>query len=80
MTNANIMIDKAVAQSSPNYAAVGKILLAYNLNMATTAWEDIPYSQAFSIKNYSFAKPFAFKGFGKIHNVCKNVIAAFEVG
>lgn len=51
MTNAQLMIEKANTLSSPHYAALGKILLAYNLNMATTAWENIPYSQAFSIKN-----------------------------
>lgn len=51
MTNANILISKANTQTAPNYAAAGKILLAYNLNMATTAWEDIPFSQAFQVKN-----------------------------
>lgn len=51
MSNATLMIDKANAQNSPHYAGVGKILLAYNLNMATTAWESIPFSEAFSIKN-----------------------------
>ncbi len=51
MSNANLMIAKADAQSSPHYAAAGKILLAYNLDMGTTAWENIPFSQAFSVKN-----------------------------
>jgi Starch-binding associating with outer membrane len=51
MTNLNILIEKANAQSSPHYAGAAKILLAYNLNMATTTWENIPYSQAFSIQN-----------------------------
>ena len=50
MSNANLMIEKANTQNSPHYAAAGKILLAYNLNMTTTAWENIPFSQAFSIK------------------------------
>ncbi|MDZ7878979.1 MAG: SusD/RagB family nutrient-binding outer membrane lipoprotein [Saprospiraceae bacterium] len=50
MSNATLMIEKANAQNSPHYAAAGKILLAYNLNMATTAWESVPYSEAFSIK------------------------------
>lgn len=50
MSNANLMIDKANTLNSPHYAAAGKILLAYNLNMATTAWENIPFAQAFSIK------------------------------
>jgi hypothetical protein len=51
MTNLNILIEKANTQSSPHYAGVAKILLAYNLNMATTAWENIPFSQAFTIQN-----------------------------
>ncbi|MEO0043646.1 MAG: hypothetical protein RL329_3094 [Bacteroidota bacterium] len=51
MTNLTLLIEKANTQSSPHYAAAGKILLAYNLNMATTAWENVPYSQAFSIQN-----------------------------
>ncbi len=51
MSNINILIEKANAQSSPHYAGAAKILLAYNLNMATTTWENIPFSQAFSIQN-----------------------------
>ncbi len=51
MSNLNILIDKANAQSAPHYAGVAKILLAYNLNMATTTWENVPWSQAFSITN-----------------------------
>jgi hypothetical protein len=51
MTNLNILIEKANAQSSPHYAGAAKILLAYNLNLATTAWENVPFSQAFSIQN-----------------------------
>lgn len=50
MTNANILINKANELSSPHYAGIGKILLAYNLNLATTAWENIPFTQAFNIE------------------------------
>lgn len=50
MTNLTLMIDKANALNSPQYAGVGKILLAYNLLTATTTWESVPFSQAFNIK------------------------------
>ncbi len=42
----NIIIDKATAQNAPAYVGVAKVLMAYNLGLATTSWENIPYSQA----------------------------------
>lgn len=49
--NANTMIQKALesensAQRSPHYSGLAKVLLAYNLGVATTIWENIPYSEA----------------------------------
>jgi hypothetical protein len=53
MSNLKTIIEKASDPNdfSPYYASVAKILLAYNLGMATSTWGNVPYSQAFSIKN-----------------------------
>lgn len=51
MTNLNILIEKAKTLNSPHYGGIGKVLLAYHLNMATTSWESVPFSQAFTITN-----------------------------
>lgn len=51
MTNLNTILQRATELQSPHYAGVAKVLMAYNLEMATTTWENIPYSQAFTITN-----------------------------
>ena len=43
--NLNVIITKAQG-TSPAYVGIAKTLLAFNLGMATTFWENIPYSQA----------------------------------
>lgn len=78
MSNATLMIDKANAQKSPHYAAVGKILLAYNLNMATTAWESIPFSQAFSIKNLKPEYDSQEAIYQKINQLLDEALADFD--
>lgn len=47
LNNLNILVREANAQSSPHYAGIGKILQAVNLGMATDAWGDVPFSDAF---------------------------------
>lgn len=42
----NLVITKAQTEAAPAYVGVAKILLAYNLGIATTNWENIPFSQA----------------------------------
>lgn len=51
MSNVNTMLKRAQELNAPHYAGVGKILMAYNLLMATDAWENVPYTQAFTITN-----------------------------
>ncbi len=41
------LIKIAKAQSAPHYEAIGKILMAINLGLATDVWGNIPYSQGF---------------------------------
>jgi hypothetical protein len=43
--NLNDIIAKA-GTSAPGYTGIAKTLLAFNLGMATTFWENIPYSQS----------------------------------
>jgi hypothetical protein len=47
LKDASIIVAKAAEISNPHYEAVGKILMAYNLGLATSLWGDIPYSEAF---------------------------------
>lgn len=44
--NLNIILRKAQETNSPHYAGVAKVLMAINLGVATTAWENVPYTQA----------------------------------
>ncbi len=78
MSNATLMIEKANTLNSPHYAAVGKILLAYNLNMATTAWENIPFSQAFSIKNLKPEYDSQEAIYQKINQLLDEALADFD--
>jgi hypothetical protein len=47
MGNTNSMINLAKDKGQGHYAAIGKILMAYNLGVATDFWGDVPYSEAF---------------------------------
>ncbi|NJN35627.1 MAG: SusD/RagB family nutrient-binding outer membrane lipoprotein, partial [Saprospiraceae bacterium] len=51
LANLNVIIQKAGEQNAPHYAGVAKIMSAYLLAGATSAWENIPYTEAFDIKN-----------------------------
>ncbi|GAB3835007.1 SusD/RagB family nutrient-binding outer membrane lipoprotein [Hymenobacter jeollabukensis] len=46
LINSKQMIDIATQSSSPAYAGIGKLLLAYNFAFTTDLYGDIPYSQA----------------------------------
>lgn len=48
----NLIIKKGQEQNSPAYVGIAKTLLAYNLGLATSNWENIPYTQA-DQKNFS---------------------------
>ncbi len=47
MNNANALINIATKENQQHYAALGKILMAFNLGLATDFWGDVPYTQAF---------------------------------
>lgn len=47
MPNLKDMIARAEAQGAPQYAGIGKLLLALNLMQSTDIWGDLPYSEAF---------------------------------
>ncbi|WP_337042739.1 SusD/RagB family nutrient-binding outer membrane lipoprotein [Emticicia sp. 17c] len=42
----NLIVQKGQADNNPAYVGIAKTLLAYNLGIATTNWENVPYSQA----------------------------------
>ena len=42
----NLMITKGQEQNAPAYVGIAKVMLAYNMAIATGSWENIPVSQA----------------------------------
>ncbi|MDR0266496.1 MAG: SusD/RagB family nutrient-binding outer membrane lipoprotein [Sphingobacterium sp.] len=47
MNNAVVLKNKATANGNPNYSAISKIILAWNLSIITDLYGDVPYSEAF---------------------------------
>ncbi|MEQ8469647.1 MAG: SusD/RagB family nutrient-binding outer membrane lipoprotein [Marinoscillum sp.] len=47
MKDCAILIEKGKSQDIPYYVGIGKVLMAINLNIATTFWGDVPYAEAF---------------------------------
>lgn len=46
LPNLNTLIKKSDAQASPAYGGIAKVLMAYNLGVATVNWENIPFTEA----------------------------------
>jgi len=44
--NLNVMMRKAEVENQPFYLGTAKIIMAINLGLGTTMWENIPYSQS----------------------------------
>lgn len=44
--NCNVILKKAEESNSPHYAGIAKIVLAYNLGLAATTWENVPFTEA----------------------------------
>ncbi len=42
----NIIIEKATTENAPAYVGISKVLMAYNLGIATTSWENVPFNEA----------------------------------
>ena len=47
MNNANSLINIATTKNQQHFLALGQIMMAFNLGLATDLWGDVPYSQAF---------------------------------
>ena len=48
LNNAQQIMNNAEAQDAPHYAGVARVLMAFNLGLATDVWEDVPFSEAFN--------------------------------
>ncbi|NIJ51906.1 SusD/RagB family nutrient-binding outer membrane lipoprotein [Dyadobacter arcticus] len=48
----NLIIRKGQEENASAYVGIAKVLMAYNLGIATVNWENVPYSQA-DLKNFS---------------------------
>lgn len=46
MKDCALLVEKAQAENQPNYEGIAKVLMAFNLGIATSYWGDVPYSQA----------------------------------
>ncbi|KQS34316.1 SusD/RagB family nutrient-binding outer membrane lipoprotein [Dyadobacter sp. Leaf189] len=42
----NAIIQKGTSENAPAYVGIAKVLMAYNLGLATVSWENVPFSQA----------------------------------
>ena len=54
----NLMITKGQEQNAPAYVGIAKVMLAYNMGIATSSWENIPLSQADKGLEKNFAPAF----------------------
>ncbi|MEG0462310.1 SusD/RagB family nutrient-binding outer membrane lipoprotein [Bacteroides sp.] len=50
------IIKQSEARKAWNYWLVGKVLMAYNFQMLTDLYEDIPFTEALDIKKYPYPK------------------------
>ncbi|MEZ4909435.1 MAG: SusD/RagB family nutrient-binding outer membrane lipoprotein [Saprospiraceae bacterium] len=46
LPNANVMITKANESKSPHYGGIAKVIIAYNLGLCSSVWENIAYTSA----------------------------------
>lgn len=51
MKDARVIIEKSKEKNTPHHSGIAKILMAYNLGIATSFWGDVPYSTAFDENN-----------------------------
>jgi hypothetical protein len=56
MTNARLLMDLAVKENAPYYSAMGKILMVFNLALATDTYGDVPFSDAFKAPEILYPK------------------------
>jgi hypothetical protein len=42
----NIIIEKSKIENAPAYEGISKVLMAYNLGIATTSWENVPFNDS----------------------------------
>jgi hypothetical protein len=47
LVNANILITKATAQNAPYYRGIGRIMMAFGMQIVTDSWGDVPFAEAF---------------------------------
>lgn len=50
MKDCSLIIQKAAEKNMPHYRGIAKVLMAFNLGIATSFWGDVPYSEAFQNK------------------------------
>lgn len=53
LNNLDVMEQKATEAGASHYLGIAKVMQAYNLSLATNAWEDIPWSNAFEEEELS---------------------------
>jgi hypothetical protein len=70
----NAIIKKGGEENAPAYVGAAKILLAYNLGIATVNWENIPFSQA-DQKNFTPAYDTQEQIYKSIQNLLDEAIA-----
>jgi hypothetical protein len=79
MKDCQIMIEKAQEEGLPYYEGIARVLMAFNLGMATSYWGHVPYSQALR-GTESLKSPYDLQEevYGSIQGLLDDAIAAFS--
>ncbi|MCB0851676.1 MAG: SusD/RagB family nutrient-binding outer membrane lipoprotein [Bacteroidetes bacterium] len=79
MKDCAIIIQKAEEEDQPFYEGIGKVLMAFNLGIATSYWGDVPFSQALK-GTASLKTPYDTQEsvYGSIQTLLDEAIIAFE--
>lgn len=81
MKNTGLMIDAADTQGKVNLSGIGKVLMAYQLGIATSLWGDVPYTEAFqSVDNLSPVYDGQVDVYGDIVELLDEAIIQFSTG
>lgn len=78
LNNLNVMERKAREIDSNRFLGIVHVLQAINLGLATNAWEDIPYSEAFSEGNFTPAYDSQQSIYQEIQTLLDSAISALQ--
>jgi len=78
LNNLDVMEKKAEENGASHYLGIVKVMQAYNLSMATNAWEDIPWTNAFQEGEFSPSYDSQQEIYGTIQQLLDDAIAELQ--